>query len=307
MQVKRSSNDGTNWPLVLNPLGGNVGIGTTNPSSALEIAATAGSGLFLNGPNGDSSNLRFRDATQSPSDFNIDYSAGRLRFFTETGLGTGGLVHMAITNGGNIGIGTTSPAQALDVNGSIRISGGNIVSGLRPNWVLSLQSDRNLCAYDNGSGVWCSGTSVSDIRLKRDIRPLEDVLPVVKNLSLIRFRYVEKMDDPNFHIGVIAQEIIKYYPEMVYYNQKTDNYIVYYDKLVTLALKAIQELTRTVEETVHDLKAFKSESREEIARLRAEHDAEINSLKSRAEQAESEALQLKAAICSIKDLPMCHP
>ena len=202
---------------------------------------------------------------------------------------------------GNVGIGTTSPAQVLDVNG------GNIISGTRPNWFLSLQSDRNLCAYDNGSGVWCSGTSVSDIRLKRDIRPLEDVLPVVKNLSLIRFHYVEKMDDPNPYIGVIAQEIIKYYPEMVYYNQKTDNYIVYYDKLVTLALKAIQELTRTAEETVHDLKAFKSESREEIARLRAEYDAEINSLNSRAEQAEAEVLQLKAALCSIKDLPMCHP
>ena len=204
-----------------------------------------------------------------------------------------------------VGIGTTNPVQALEVNGAIR-SNGTFYANSRTNYYLQLGGDRNICAYDNGANFWCTGTNVSDIRLKRDIRPLEDVLPVVKNLSLIRFHLLEKMNDPNPYIGVIAQEIIKYYPEMVYYNKKTDNYIVYYDKLVTLALKGIQELAHIAEATVQDLKAFKSESHADMAQLKVEHDAEITSLKARADKAEAEAAQLKATLCSIKDMPMCH-
>jgi hypothetical protein len=37
LQVKRATNDGTSWPLALNPLGGNVGVGTTMPQGNLDI------------------------------------------------------------------------------------------------------------------------------------------------------------------------------------------------------------------------------------------------------------------------------
>ena len=46
MQVKDSANTSTSYPLVLNPLGGNVGIGTTTPGSALSVNGRASANLF---------------------------------------------------------------------------------------------------------------------------------------------------------------------------------------------------------------------------------------------------------------------
>ncbi len=40
MQVKRTSNDGTSWPLAIQPLGGNVGIGTSAPGAILDVVGT---------------------------------------------------------------------------------------------------------------------------------------------------------------------------------------------------------------------------------------------------------------------------
>ena len=131
--------------LSLQPKGGNVGIGITNPGCALDINAT--------------------DAIRIPVGTNTDrdsftHQTGQIRFNTETsqfegynnsnawqGLGgvidvdqdtyilaesapnededtltffTGGSQHMIIDENGNVGIGTTSPGSKLDVNGSIR-------------------------------------------------------------------------------------------------------------------------------------------------------------------------------------------
>ena len=128
-------------PLSLQPKGGNVGIGTTNPGCALDINAT--------------------DAIRIPVGTNTDrdsftHQTGQIRFNTETsqfegynnsnawqGLGgvidvdqdtkilaesapsanenaltffTGGSQQMIIDESGNVGIGTTSPDQNLHIH-----------------------------------------------------------------------------------------------------------------------------------------------------------------------------------------------
>lgn len=92
--------------------GGNIGFSTTNPTTKLEIVDSPSGGVFLNGPNGDSANVRFRDGTQAPSDFNMDYRDGRLRLFTETGLGIDGVVRATVSNTGE-----------FDVAGKVRAGG----------------------------------------------------------------------------------------------------------------------------------------------------------------------------------------
>jgi hypothetical protein len=50
MQTKKNTNDGTTYPLSLNPLGGNIGIGKVNPGVALDVngAITASSDITSN-------------------------------------------------------------------------------------------------------------------------------------------------------------------------------------------------------------------------------------------------------------------
>lgn len=155
LQTKRSNNDGTSWPLALNPLGGNVGIGTTNPGSKLTIvnginpivdsfnSATSltlfGSAinsrsdpavqqlLYLHQPNtgngGYSKGSAFGIGLSFWEDPGNNYPRTRIDFRT-TGRTTdtieAGNTVMSLRDDGNVGIGTTNPSQKLSVNGTVR-------------------------------------------------------------------------------------------------------------------------------------------------------------------------------------------
>ena len=84
---------------------GNVGIGTVSPSTKLHIESGDLDGIYLNNPSGlGSPNIIFNESGGSTSHWNIDQAAGILRFFTETGLGSGGLVRMSLTSGGSVAV-----------------------------------------------------------------------------------------------------------------------------------------------------------------------------------------------------------
>ena len=84
---------------------GKIGIGTTNPQANLQV----GSGQTADLAPGTSGGL-FVTNTGGANNAYV--------FQTKTGGG-----NFLITNAGNVGIGTTSPSQALDVNGKIAING----------------------------------------------------------------------------------------------------------------------------------------------------------------------------------------
>jgi hypothetical protein len=115
--------------------------------------------------------------------------------------------------------------------------------------------------YDNNAAVWQSGTAVSDIRTKTNVVPLEEVLPTLMKLSAIRFNYKPELDMGNEqHIGVIAQEILKYFPDFVYHDEKSDRYLVYYDKLTTVLLKGMQEQQEQINALKLESNSLKSEN-----------------------------------------------
>ena len=114
---------------------GNVGIGTTSPSYALDIEKDTGSLLNLYRPNSSTAAASFLDfsfntanATEAVyarirSDVEVNTNSaqgGDLSFHTANS-GTVGEV-MRLTQEGNVGIGTTSPGEKLDVAGDIRTS-----------------------------------------------------------------------------------------------------------------------------------------------------------------------------------------
>lgn len=146
-----------NRPITINASGGNVGIGTTSPSSALEVRGTLtvsgssnilkiqgnstkyseiyhdGSGLILT-PVVQNQYLSLGNSSSSKNWVNgIRYFGGDHTFYKDTGS-----ISMFISSSGNIGIGTITPNVTVDIQstttGSIRISGsaGSIITFVRP-------------------------------------------------------------------------------------------------------------------------------------------------------------------------------
>jgi len=103
---------------------GNIGIGTTNPLRTLQIGANDASGLsfeaFSGSPNAGA--LRFGDN----SGWKLNFGRSREVPFGALNSGTAGVL-MTIQDNGNVGVGTTTPGQKLDVNGAIRVLAGNSI------------------------------------------------------------------------------------------------------------------------------------------------------------------------------------
>jgi len=141
-------------------------------------------------------------------------------------LTTTGNTYLATTSG-NVGIGTTTPGQKLEVNGRIRMD----------LW----SADGNIVVYKNASGD--IGVQSSDVRMKKNITKIENPLDVVLALNGIKFNWVNEPDNAQKKLGVIAQDVQKVLPEAVFTskNEKGEEYLgVHYEKLPVVIIEAVK-------------------------------------------------------------------
>lgn len=191
---------------------------------------------------------------------------------TNTGWGVVGL---RLASNGNVGIGTTSPQYKLDVNGTIR-----------------------------GTNV-----SPSDIRFKKDVKPLNNALKQLTKLQGVSFHWKDlpqkdvqpqellDLENKGFQmqsirpapedtpmafiehegdgpqIGLVAQEVERVFPEFV--STDSNGYkSVAYEKLVVPLIEAVKTLNTRNTRYQKEIESLKAENK----RLKAEFERRLAAL-----------------------------
>ncbi len=228
---------------------GYVGIGTTTPATNLQLRSTANSTnaleVSIDGSNVGSNNavaalnlissssggsaLGFASVNgwqiRTYSDY---YTTAPLQNNLQIGYTTNSSVNtsMSFLPNGNIGIGTTIPAYKLDLIGDLNLGSANV---LRIN-------GSSICTI---SGC----TASSDINLKKNIKPIENSLAQIKKLLGVKYDWRDKdIFGDKEQIGLIAQDLEKVFPQVVYTDKDSGLKSVAYDHLVAPIIEAIKEL-----------------------------------------------------------------
>lgn len=124
-------------------------------------------------------------------------------------------------------------------------------------------------AYKPGGGSWAAP---SDLRLKRDIRPLEHVLDDLLQLRGVTFEYVrpdEQLHPTGRHTGFIAQQVQQVFPEWV--GNTPDGYLTVGPKgFEALTVEALRELRAEKDAQIEQLARDNADLRARLERLEAQ-------------------------------------
>jgi Chaperone of endosialidase len=186
---------------------GNVGIGTMNPNTKLHINGT---GIDSNGSTAVVRIVSGNGAQNLLLDGNeIDAIADGLFLNNNTHQNV-----ILANGGGNVGIGTATPAYKFDVAGGAHAT---------------------------------SFPTSSDARLKREIRPLTQTLEKLDKIRGISFEWNELYESlgrstGHREIGVMAQEVEAVFPELVTRWGEESYRAVDYGRLTAVLIEAVKEL-----------------------------------------------------------------
>lgn len=179
----------------------------------------------------------------------------------------------------SVGIGTTSPYNALSIHTDSRADGwvqleltekgddfarirfdntiagpywhiagypNNTAASARMNFYLSSVGD--ILSLRGDGNAWLKGTLTqnSDLTLKTNVIPLTGLISSVMALSGYRYNWKDKNLDQSTQIGLLAQEVQKYFPELV---KKDDHGAlgVNYTGFIPIVIETIKEQQHSIE------------------------------------------------------------
>jgi hypothetical protein len=196
---------------------GGVGIDTNDPLAQLHIAnATgAGNGLLVQANGGDGFNVYWIFDQNVTIDTYRGSDGRRLPIAFQP-------------SGGNVGIGTTSPSEKLEVNGNV---------------------------LANNVAV------PSDARYKKNVAPINGALGMISEIEGVQYAFdreafPEKDFDPGSHLGVIAQDVQAVLPELV--SESESGYLsVNYMGLIPVLMEAVKEQQAQIKALKEEVIALK--------------------------------------------------
>lgn len=222
------------------------------------ITSTGTSTLRLVGPNPMLELQRLSPSTPLAfiQAFNNDFFIAN-RLDGNLNFRTNNLTRMSINGSGDILLRTGTRLGEITLthaNGS-GATNGVVVENTGNNdayWTFySSNTDGNLELYYQGQqrGEFNSTTgaysTTSDLRLKKNIHPLNDVLQKVSDLKPSIFQYLNDTSGKD-NLGFIAQEVQPIFPELVHQGKIGDSdeelYTLDYSGLGVVAIAAVQEL-----------------------------------------------------------------
>jgi hypothetical protein len=303
LQATNTTTSALGTPTLVVANNGNVGIGTANPTSTLDINSNV-SGYSAN------ISIMFRNGYGSTFGFVQKAGAGSYHGITQAGdtlllsfdqgnsvTGANGIIiaswnqtaalRIGTTTSqfnGNLGINVAAPNAPLHVIGvaTSGLSGNPPMSLINSSfssvrWDIGPNTNGDHVIFYNNNGAWLgrgnpgAGWNLqSDLRLKDEIESMTNCLDKITALRPVSYRWKYNMDSPYKSFGLIAQEAKDVIPEMVNALQDSTHGEIYgitYTTCIPILIGAVKEVSSTVVE----LQAVNATASSQMATLQEEN------------------------------------
>jgi hypothetical protein len=276
---------------------GRIGLGTTAPSSMLDIRG-GGNALQLWGSRPF---LMFRDTLTGDARSIVQTSNGGLTFMGENFInGSNPLAFVRIDRNGRIGIGTANPTRAIQIGpgadpmftiepSDASPRAGFIRFGDRTGWQLRIGRSREFSGGPLNTGLtgalftfrddgafgptgypllatgverlcrtlanFITRCEASSIRYKKDIQPYLGGLDIVERLHPISFT---RIYNGRSDIGLAAEDVAQVEPRFTYPNDEGEVEGIKYDLLTAVLINAVKEQQKLLEEQTATIKEMQA-------------------------------------------------
>ena len=275
--LSKFTNSSTLGNSVLYDDGNRIGIGTTTPDYSLTINSNSTSGLALKLSRSGGLGMAFLEEGQPVDGKAWSFNIFQQKFKINTAADNG---YTQIKNivtferNGYVGIGTDAPVTNLQLVHDQYVPGGGFTLqqtsnsnrwqfyvSQSTNFLRLFYNDASMGGFDNTNGNY---TPVSDIRLKKNIQPINDMLNVIMELQPKTYQMKADNSHNNISYGLIAQDVEKVLPELItVYNGDDgdgikDLRMLSYTELIPILIKAMQEQQAIIEDLTKRVQALEN-------------------------------------------------